>query len=70
MKASINDFIRWAESNGWRRTRTGGDHFRWVHPDVPQPVYTASTTKSQTGLRNAQSLMRRLMREAGRSEAA
>lgn len=41
----LRDLSRHAESLGWAGQRTGGNHVRWTHPEVPGAIVTACTPK-------------------------
>lgn len=52
-----------AQEAGWRWSRTGSGHIRWEHPDVPGPIFTASTPRAN-GSRRARQKLRTALRKA------
>jgi hypothetical protein len=40
---NLRELTRHAESLGWTGKRTGSDHIRWTHPEVPEALVTALT---------------------------
>ncbi|MFT9091420.1 MAG: hypothetical protein ABF479_10535 [Gluconacetobacter sp.] len=58
----------WFRFGGCTVTITRGNHLRIDHPDLPGPIFTASTPSDWRAERNLRALLRRRLREANRSD--
>lgn len=47
---------------GWTWSMTGSGHLRWVHPEVPGPVFTSATPRVHEGNKERQKMNTALKR--------
>ena len=63
MKRDLHKLFATAKARGWIVTRTGGDHFKLVHPPTGSVVFTGSTPSCRRGLLNFEADLRRAERQ-------
>lgn len=64
----LDRLAREAIGRGWVITHTNGGHLKWMFPGSASVLFTAVTTRSTRGVRNAASQMRRIEAEAKAKE--
>jgi len=63
LRRDIEDLIEWCLDNGMPVAKTRNGHWRVETPTGP--VFMPSTPSDKRGVKNARSLLRRKLREAG-----
>jgi len=60
-KRDVLDEIRRAQEDGWKVTKTGGQHYRLEHEEASRPVLAPSTPSDHRGILNLRADLRRVM---------
>lgn len=60
--ADLRALAKWAGAQGWRWRHCGSGHLRWNHDDVPHPVFTAGSPRSNGTVEERAKLNRALRR--------
>ena len=60
--SQMKEARRQLERDGFTATKTRGGHWKFEHPDMDGPVFTADTPSDHRGIKNFHAMLRRKMR--------
>lgn len=66
--SDVRELIAYAEDLGYEAYWTNGGHIRFLHPQVPKPIFTSSTPSDWRTVENSKSQLRRALRQAQPAE--